>query len=334
MSLKGLLKRILPPPVNSFNREIARVLDAIETGENRLRTENSMMLQLLGTLQAEQDQRLNTLEECLQEQNNLLTLMQEKGTQNLTKIQEEMQTKCKNISENLDRTRQQSIEARRNASEAVWAQIFNNTITNSTWLKDKTFSPGRWAVGYPFLYVMYRVLDEARPKCILELGLGQSTRMIAQYAAAFDDVEHIVVEQDEKWITFFSQNYSCPSSTNLTYIPVRETQFREDDKTLIYENFAKHFEGKKFDFISVDGPGHSRSDRYRRVDLLELIPEHIEKSYCILFDDMDNPCCQRAYELIIERMDQMLPKFRIGNFSGFKRTTVVASQDKQFLTSL
>lgn len=65
------------------------------------------------------------------------------------------------------------------SSENVWANIFNNTISNSPWLKDKSFSPGRWGVGYAYLYVMYRVLNEIRPRRILELGLGQSTRMIA-----------------------------------------------------------------------------------------------------------------------------------------------------------
>lgn len=341
MSFKDGLKRILPPPVNSFNREIARVLEAIETDktqqsqmERRLRDENAAMLKLLGTLQAEQDQRLNTLEECLQEQNRLLTSMQEAGIQNFAKIRDEIQTKCKDISENLERTRQQSIEARRHASEAVWAQIFNNTITNSTWLKDKTFSPGRWAVGYPYLYVMYRVLDEARPKHILELGLGQSTRMIAQYAAAFDDVEHIVVEQDAQWIKFFSQNYACPPSTTLMHIPVTEIQFIDDDKTLVYENFSSIFAGKTFDFISVDGPGHSRSDKYRRIDLLELIPDCIAESYCILFDDMNDPSCMRAYELIIKKMERMLSGFVTGNYNGFKHITIVTSQDKKFLASL
>lgn len=58
MSFKDGLKKILPPPVNSFNREIARVLEAIETDktqqsqmERRLRDENAAMLKLLGTLQ-------------------------------------------------------------------------------------------------------------------------------------------------------------------------------------------------------------------------------------------------------------------------------------------
>ena len=45
------------------------------------------------------------------------------------------------------------------AREILWAQIFNNTISSSAWLKDASFSPGRAAVGYPFLYACYRILD-------------------------------------------------------------------------------------------------------------------------------------------------------------------------------
>ena len=55
--------------------------------------------------------------------------------------------------------------------------------------KDKSFSPGRWAVGYPYLYVLYRALDEVQTAADPRTGPGQSTRMIAQYAAAHEDVD-------------------------------------------------------------------------------------------------------------------------------------------------
>lgn len=105
------------------------------------------------------------------------------------------------------------------ARENEWAAIFNNTIYNSSWLKDRSFSPGRWAVGYQFLYVMYRILNEVKPKSILELGLGQSTRMIAQYVRASSDVNHYVVEHDPGWIEFFSNNFAVPESTTIVQLP-------------------------------------------------------------------------------------------------------------------
>jgi len=79
--------------------------------------------------------------------------------------------------------------------EILWANIFHDSIFESEWLIHKNFAPGRWAVGYQFLFVLYSVLSKAEPKSILELGLGQSTHMITQYAAANPDVQHIVTEQ-------------------------------------------------------------------------------------------------------------------------------------------
>lgn len=45
-----------------------------------------------------------------------------------------------------------------------------------------------------------------RPKNILELGLGQTTKLTSQYANHFDDVKLTVFETDEDWIEVFSEN--------------------------------------------------------------------------------------------------------------------------------
>ena len=34
-AIKNLLKRILPPPVHAFNREVARILGAVEAGRRQ-----------------------------------------------------------------------------------------------------------------------------------------------------------------------------------------------------------------------------------------------------------------------------------------------------------
>ena len=102
--------------------------------------------------------------------------------------------------------------ATRSAREAVWAQVFHDTVTESTWFTRQALSPGRWAAGYPFLYVLYRILDEARPTFILELGLGQSTKLTAQYAASNPASQHIVVEHDPEWIAAFEANFALGSA--------------------------------------------------------------------------------------------------------------------------
>ena len=67
--------------------------------------------------------------------------------------------------------------------EIYYSVLFNQVTQNSPWLNDKSFAPGRWAVDYCFLYTMYRALEVVRPKSILDIGLGQTTKMLSQYAS-------------------------------------------------------------------------------------------------------------------------------------------------------
>ena len=238
------------------------------------------------------------------------------------------------LADTAEKARRQAADSARHASEAVWAQIFNNTISESLWLKNKTFSPGRWAVGYPYLYVMYRVLNETRPKRILELGLGQSTRMIAQYAAAFQDVEHIVVEQDKTWTEFFAQNTSLSPRTKIVHLPVVETNYLDDDRTLVYQDFEKLCEGQKFDLVSSDGPAHSQSHKYRRVELVKLIPDHLADSFCIILDDFNVQECKNMWKVAKDTFSQMNIPYSEGIYHGDKAVSIFTSIDQKFLCSM
>lgn len=82
--------------------------------------------------------------------------------------------------------------------EQMWASIYESTVKDSAWMKCG-ISPGRWAVGYNFLYVLFRVLDGMKPQSILELGAGQTTKMVNEYKKQNQNISHITCEQDEDW---------------------------------------------------------------------------------------------------------------------------------------
>lgn len=345
MSLKGFLKRILPPPVNSFNREIARVLDAIEadkkilfaqqeSSENRLRSENTALLKLLETMRAEQNNRLDILEESLQKQSQMIGEHAKQIMADDARYFSEMQKECAKIAENVERTRRQSIDASRHAAEAVWAQIFNNTITNSTWLRDKTFSPGRWAVGYPYLYTMYRALNEMHPKRILELGLGQSTRMIAQYAAAFQDVEHIVVEHDQNWIDFFCNDFPIPRNTSVVLLDREMISYKNAESVRVFKGFRETFQDQKFDFISVDAPLGGDMKQYARIDVLNLIPSGLSENFIITVDDCNRVGENNTVKEIQQSLTEHQIDYRVGWYSGEKSSVLICPSHMGFLCSM
>lgn len=116
--------------------------------------------------------------------------------------------------------------------EILWANIFRDTIADSSWLKNKTFSLGRAAAGYPTMYAMYRILNEVQPAQILELGLGQSTRMISQYALACPNIQHTVVEHNASWVQFFEQQFAIPANTKIQFLDLETVSLKRKKKYL------------------------------------------------------------------------------------------------------
>lgn len=218
--------------------------------------------------------------------------------------------------------------------EANWAFVFNSTISSSEWLKSTSFSPGRWAVGYQYLYVMYRVLNEFRPESILELGLGQSTKLIAQYVQSHKGVVHKVVEHDLNWIRFFSANFRLPSSTQIINLPLTRVSYKGVDNIYSYKKFASTFQSGKFSFISIDGPFGFGAEGFARLDLLEILPQCLMDDFVVMIDDT-----QRSGEThMIEEMEAKLKENNIdyckGYYQGEKQMTLICSSNLRFLTSM
>lgn len=56
--------------------------------------------------------------------------------------------------------------------EILFSSIFNDSIRNVSWIKDRTFSASGASANYSFLYILFKILDLVKPKSILELGMG------------------------------------------------------------------------------------------------------------------------------------------------------------------
>jgi len=247
---------------------------------------------------------------------------------------ERAETERKALSAAVDRTWLQSAEGARHASEAVWAETFNNVISGSTWLKNTAFSPGRWAVGYPVLYVMYRVLNEAHPKRILELGLGQSTRMIGQYAANYEDVEHIVVEHDPEWIAFFKNDFELSERTEILQLDREMVPYKEAEAVRVFKGFREALAGKKFDFIFIDAPLGGDMPQYARIDVLGLLSECLSEDFAVLIDDFDRRGEKRTFYAMKDILMKNGVPCATSGYEENKKCAILTSQSWKFLSTL
>lgn len=214
-----------------------------------------------------------------------------------------------------------------------WGQIYNNTISNSNWLKNKSISPGRWAVGYEFLYVLYRILDESKIKNILELGLGQSTKITSQYAS-FYNAHHIVIEHDKHWIDFIKNAWM----DNITSTIIKQTDIEisclKGNKYYRYKNFHKLLE-RKYNLIIIDGPWGGDGD-VSRIDVLERLPNILENDFVIMLDDCGRVGEWNTFQAMADALKDIGVEISTGIYDGggYKKTAIITSKSLKWFTTL
>ena len=222
-----------------------------------------------------------------------------------------------------------SIELKLN--ENYWGLVFNNTITDSRWLHIKSFSPGRWAAGYPFLYILFRVLNDVKPNNILEFGLGESSKMSYQYTKAFPEKNLIVIEQDEKWLNFFSTE-KFNVSENVILVDIVSENIN-GESVYQYKSLLTHLVDKCFDLIIVDGPwGSPKYSRYEVVKLAEA--GLLADEFIIIFDDYNTIGERMTIDILRDFFDKNKINYCEGLYSGIKDTLVICSPKFKFITSL
>lgn len=216
--------------------------------------------------------------------------------------------------------------------ENEWAHIYHDSIRGKEFIQNLGLNVGRWAGNYSFFYILNRILSDFRPKGILDLGLGESSKFISTYLSNYLlESTHTVVEQDKNWIDAFSERFELCERSKIVYCPVVENQLN-GYPIFSYENFEEKVT-EKYDLFIVDGP-HG-SDRFSRFDIVSLVRKFEKgKEFILIMDDT-----HRVGELdtIIE-ICSILSKNEIeyhrGDYSGIKQNTVLATGKYKFATSL
>ena len=339
MGLKTLLKQIFPMSASSMQYELSQLLlqiQKISDLQEKLLQTTQALLSYSKTLE-EQETRLNSLIELQKSEIVLFKkLIQHQDElfqkyQNTTDKLLEKNVEIADLQKSLQKT---SRNAERASLEEVWAHVFNNTVSGSDWLRNKSFSPGRWAVGYPYLYAMYRVLNEIHPKHILELGLGQSTRMISQYASFFCDITHMVIEQDPRWIEFFKRDFKLPPTSQIIQLNYDFVPYKDTKKVRVYQNFQESVAGSTYDFISIDAPLGGDMKEYARIDILSLIPQHLDKDFIIMIGDTNRSGEKHTVNEIEECLGRNGIEYQCGKYLGIKECTLLCSKSLGFLRSM
>lgn len=220
--------------------------------------------------------------------------------------------------------------------ELLWAKTWDDTKSGIEWMKDlPSISPGRWAVGYNYLYVMTRILNEIEPECVLDMGLGISSTLISQYFSHRSGNGsrgiHDIIEQDPQWASFYLKKHSLSDASRIYSVPCVEKEYRGCSYNA-YSDIGPIVRGKKYHVISVDGPIGSSS--YSRRDILEYLPDILCDRFAIVLDDTDRTGERATVEEIMTVLESNGISCCKGNYPGSCNCTVIVSSDLGFLCSM
>ncbi|HLN27472.1 MAG TPA: hypothetical protein VK395_06985 [Gemmataceae bacterium] len=214
-------------------------------------------------------------------------------------------------------------------------------LARSGYVLDDFYTDG--AAANPSLQLLLlKCLRFSRPQRILELGSGQTTKLLTCYQKANPDSHVITLEQDADWAR--RMRALIPQEAqghDYRYRPLEKRVFLDPRScrpihSLWYRDVAD-LRARRFGLILVDGPDHGAKGTeftpYSRSGILEYIPGILDDSWILVFDDAERYgeiMTTRLCEAILSKHKRPFLRFEV---HGEKSQTIFCSPSLGFLAT-
>jgi 16S rRNA G966 N2-methylase RsmD len=231
------------------------------------------------------------------------------------------------IQENSDNQKKLLLQSQ----ELEWAHVYHDSIRGKQWLENLPLNIGRWAGNYAFFYVLNRILNDFKPKAILELGLGESTKFVSKYLDNYLlDSKHLVIEQDENWKNIFKENFTLSNRSEIVVCTL-EKAIVKGFETNAYHNFEHAVKGE-FDLYLIDGP--FGSSHYSRYDIMKLANNfEAENQFIIVMDDYNRHGEKETIADLLSLLKSKNINVFHNSYTGNKSVMVIATEKYKYATS-
>lgn len=219
--------------------------------------------------------------------------------------------------------------------ENEWNNVFNSAIIGSTWFNNTPLNIGRWAGNYSLLYILYRILNEIKPERILELGLGETTKMIQAYKQHHNvNAFCVTIEQSKEWIDLKLKNGILLENIKIVKADVESIDVKGFE-TFIYKDLPTLLTpfNKRFSLILIDGP--LGTDNYSRYNIVELVNKgFLDSNFIIIVDDYNRLGEQQTVNDLREALTNLKYNYFEGIYEGDKNNLIIGSLNFQFLKTM
>ena len=170
------------------------------------------------------------------------------------------------------------------------------------------------------------------PQSILEFGLGQSSKLIHQYASYFG-IKAVTIEHSEEWMDFFRKDVDDKYKMCIELVDLEDVVYK-GYKTISYRGIQERLEGQKFDFVFVDGPYGYMLDHFSRTQIIDVVKNNLCERFCIIIDDYDRLGEKETVAEVFKVLDEKGVAYEQKVYSGQKEHMLICSKDLFLLTTL
>ena len=231
--------------------------------------------------------------------------------------------------EGLKQTSESSVESNI-LPEMFWLQRYRDMAADADWLKKKAAFAGSCVspdVGYAYLYVLLRLLDEFHPRQLLEFNWGQSTKISAQYAASSGG-KLTVLEHDRSRVEHFMRCWPLNwAGTEIQGSQLLRVQ-GHGVKGWYYSNFRKVTDGKRYNLILLKCPFGGGRCTSPHVELLTGISNMLDDDFAIMMDHIEDDDGAKVFEKIVKSLNEAGRTFVRREFSSPGRCIGLLASEK------
>ncbi len=179
--------------------------------------------------------------------------------------------------------------------EQIYQVSYLDIARRTSWLDDVPMSsPKGGTASFSLLYILLTILRDEKLDTILELGVGQSTKLFSQYVKNYKK-KLTSIDDDEFWLnmTIEKGDYIEPVYAKLSPRVVNDIQidwYDCDRPSLVA------------DLVLIDGPkAFSKSIKYNRLGVLSWLPDILNDEFIIVVDDVNREGEDFLVKKIIEK---------------------------------
>ena len=201
---------------------------------------------------------------------------------------------------------------------------FTEILHDTEWIRDKNVDLSDFAVDEAYMMHMIKILETYSFKNILDLGCGQTTLILSQYAETHL-AELQTIESDAKWADKLQMEH--PKVNVKKHVQYYHTVTNE---TSMYVGLTRNLllQNIKYDFISVDGPYGFNCKHMSRINILELISNGlIADKFVIMLHDIKRMAEMNTAKACTSLLDVLGIKYnKVTSWFG-KGTLIISNID-------